>query len=103
MPIDARRAGDQDEFPITFDVVPKGDPDRDDEPDGYLAATLKIGDELNLPHDLQPGEKLTVVVTDADGVVVAQASTEIDGVGFRRIKEKGRVIGMERIHKAKAS
>jgi hypothetical protein len=33
--------------------------------------------------------------------VIAQAPAETQSVGFKPIKEKGVVLGMERVHKAK--
>src|SRR5438128_2332401 len=69
MPIDARRAGDQDEFPITFDVVPKGDPDRDDEPDGYLAGKADVGAKHSTPP--MPG-------TRGSGIEIVDATLPAD-------------------------
>lgn len=86
---------------LSFDVHPHPNAVREDNPDGYLTAALKIGGSFFITQDMHPGEELTVTVANADGQVVAQGVAEIGGVGFTPIKDAGRTIGMERQHKAK--
>lgn len=66
-----------------------------------LMASVKIGVDLGVREDLNPGDNLVVIIQDADGQVIASGDAAVVGVGFNQIKESGDVIGVHRQHKAK--
>ncbi|MEJ7783193.1 MAG: hypothetical protein WKF96_00220 [Solirubrobacteraceae bacterium] len=83
---------------LSFDVRPHPASRRDDGSPPYLQASLKVKGDFHVSRDLQPGDELTVTIADADGEVVASGLSEVGGVSFPLIKEKGHVIGTERAH-----
>jgi hypothetical protein len=72
-------------------------------PDGevLIVGLLKISGSLRCPRDLQDGDELIVSVADADGNLLSSHHAEVQTPTFARIEEKGAVLGLERIHKAK--
>jgi hypothetical protein len=66
-----------------------------------IVGSLKISGSLRCPRDLQDGDELIVTVTGADGEVLSRHHAEVLTPTFARIEEKGVVLGLERIHKAK--
>lgn len=87
------------EHPLTFEVQPKRRSAGDDV--DLLGASVKVSGAMAIDHDLQPGTVLMVRVCNADGQLVAQCEAEVTGVGFRQVKHRGVVIGMERVHTSK--
>jgi hypothetical protein len=83
---------------LTFDV--DRHPDLEGR-DAILDGTLKIAGDLSVRQDLQPGERITITIGDADGNVISTAEAEIGAVAFVPIKLEGSVIGTDRLHKAK--
>lgn len=70
---------------------------------GWLEGALTVGGELRVERSLQPGDRLTVTVADADGEIVATGEAEIAAVAFTPIKIEGDVVGTTRVHKAKTT
>lgn len=68
---------------------------------GVLTSTLKLPLDVKLAKNLQAGDALHVVVSDADGNVLGHVEAEVEYVSFPPIKDDGAVIGTERRHKAK--
>lgn len=66
-----------------------------------LAGSVKVGVNLPVTSDLERGDQLTVVVSDADGTVIAAGEATVTGVGFVNVEVSGIVVGTERVHKAK--
>lgn len=73
---------------------------RDLEHGGYLQAEVGL-DAVEIDRDLQPGDRLTVTVANADGEIIGQGTQEAGGVGFKPLKVEKMTIGMIRSHKAK--
>jgi hypothetical protein len=86
---------------LSFETRPHPHAVREDDPDGYLQASLKIAGALWLDRNLYAGDELTVTVASADGEIIASGVAEVGTVSFPPIKEKQRVIGTERAHAAK--
>lgn len=85
---------------LSFDVHQH--PDAEARGDGaWLDGSLKIAGDFGVRENLQPGDRVTVSIADADGQVVTSAIAEIGAVSFVPVKVEGRVIGTERVHKAK--
>jgi len=63
----------------------------------------RISCKVDVPvgHNLQPGDKLTIVLSDADGQVLNSTIAEVEAIAFEPVKDKRVVIGTERVHKAK--
>lgn len=76
---------------------------RDDDGVGWIEGTLVVGGKLAVPRDLQPGERLTVRIADADGQLVATGELDVEQVAFPPIKAGGMIVGTERQHKAKVA
>lgn len=66
--------------------------------EGYWQGSLVVAD-LTVHRDFNAGDELTVMVADADGVVVATSTLVCRYPTFHAIKDKGVVIGTERRHK----
>lgn len=87
---------------LSLDVELERDADRpDQEPGSYLTGSLKIGGDFYVAQDLNMGEKLTVTVANADGLVISQGVVRVGPVGFEPILDHGIQIGVNRAHKAK--
>lgn len=67
---------------------------------GYLDAAVAL-EAIDIDRDLQPGDRLTVTVANADGEMIGQAVQEVGPVGFKPMKLEGKTIGQTRAHKAK--
>lgn len=83
---------------LSFDVKQHPDCKHFDAP---LGSSVKVSAELGIDHDLNPGEDLVVIVQNADGEVIASGELEVGKLGFDPIKEKGNVVGMQRVQTAK--
>lgn len=67
-----------------------------------IGCSVKVGGSIPIPFNLACGERLVVVVSDADGQVLGQAECVVGAPAFKEVKVKGvGVIGLERIEKAK--
>lgn len=66
-----------------------------------LGATVKIGVELHVNKNLQPGDQLVVLIQDADGEVLSMGDAHVEDVAFKPVKDSGDIIGQQRQHKAK--
>lgn len=85
---------------LSFDVKPHADLDGHRDGD-LLMGSLKITGAMNVGRDLNAGDTVSIIVHDADGDVLAQATAEVDAPSFRVIRDKGTPIGTERAHKAR--
>ena len=87
---------------LTLDVEPH--PAAAERADGgMLIGSLAIGGTLPVGRDLNPGDRLRVVVSGVDdGELVVSSEVEVGAIGFKPIKDEGLVVGTERVHKAKA-
>lgn len=65
-----------------------------------IVGSVKISGGLTLDHDLQQGDNLHVVVSNADGEVIAQCAATVGPIGFKPLRQSGSVIGTERVHTA---
>lgn len=92
------RTTDHDEPQLSFRVDLHTDLIAEEEP--WFFGSLKVKGDLRVGHDLQAGEELTVSIADADGQVIASAGLVVAYPGFKDIKEKGHVVGTERVHVA---
>ncbi len=68
--------------------------------DPFFWGSLKIKGDLQVDHNLQGGDRLTITVSDADGNVISTALATCGTPSFKDIKEKGTLIGTERVHTA---
>lgn len=70
------------------------------DPDGFLIGSLKVKGGLRCDVDVQAGDRLSVQIANADGQVIASA--ELRGLypHFTELKERGHVIGTERVNRA---
>lgn len=67
-----------------------------------MGASVKVSGEISIPCDLAAGERLVVVVSDADGQVIGQAEVLASPPAFLPIEDKDLgVLGFERVHKLK--
>jgi hypothetical protein len=60
--------------------------------------------QLSLNVDRHPGLPEDGLLTGSlkpDGEILCSSRAEVEGVGFKPIKDKGMTIGTERAHKAK--
>lgn len=88
---------------LTLDVAPHPDIQHRDGPH-YISGTLKVGGDVRVNRDLQPGDELTVSVHNADGEVVGSERLEVGPVTFKPIEDKDLgVIATERQHRAKVT
>lgn len=62
------------------------------------AGSIKLGKALTVRRDLNPGDQLTVTVTNAKGEQIAAGLYTVEGIGFAPIKAEGIVMGTERVH-----
>lgn len=79
----------RDEHQLTFDVgLPGNKPD---------FGCIKLTGALAVPFDLKRRQEITVVISDADGTVLAQGKGEVTAIAF---KDKTDQYGTttERIH-----
>lgn len=65
----------------------------------YMTGTLKL-DALEVSRDLNAGDRVSVIVHDADGEVIASGELEVGLPAFKALTHKGNHIGTERVHKA---
>ena len=84
---------------LSFDVAPH--PSLRHVDNALLGASVKLTVDVPIIKDLQPGAKIVVALSGADGEVLATSEAEVQTVGFALIKHDGAVIGQERQHKAK--
>lgn len=68
--------------------------------DPFFWGSLKIKGDLAVDHNLQGGDRITVTASDADGNVISTAIAVVATPSFRDVKEKGALIGTERVHTA---
>lgn len=80
-------------FQLTFEVGGSHD-----EPE---TATFRIGGALAAGSELRKGDEVTVVLSDADGQVIASGSGWVRGVGFREHRPKDGPSWTERTHAIK--
>ena len=86
---------------LTFDITaPKIDGTKFKKPS---IATLAIGGAVVVDQDVNPDDKLRVVVTNADGQVIGQAEVTVGGVTFKPIYADKMIVGVERIQKGKVT
>lgn len=64
-----------------------------------LYGTLKLSGDLRIGRDLNSGERITVTISGPDGEVLCHHDAEIDYAFGKPIRERGDVIGVERVHK----
>lgn len=76
---------------------------RDLPTDAPIIGTLKVKGELRVDRDLNAGDRLLVVVQDADGGVIAQAHLEAEMPSFKTLKDDGRPIAKVRVHTAEVT
>lgn len=69
--------------------------------DPILRPAVKISGDMTLAKILQHGDRVTISVADADGVVIASGEAECGLPSFKPIKFEGEPIGEERITTAK--
>lgn len=82
---------------LTLDVLPH----KDLPADAPIMGTLKIVGEYRVPFDLNPGDRIRVIVQSADGEVLDSQEAEIGPVGMVPITIDNVPFGTERAHKAK--
>lgn len=66
-----------------------------------MGGAIKISGPIAIPCDLKAGEKVLVVVSDADGQVLGQAEATASSPSFVDVFHKKTWLGAERIHKLK--
>lgn len=71
--------------------------------DAPIVGTLKVKGELRVSRDLNPGDRLVVIVQDADGEVLTNAELEVEAPAFKTLRDDGRPIGTERLHVAEVT
>ena len=69
--------------------------------DGWMSGALKLSGAMLVGQNLRRGERLFVTVTKRGGDQIASGLYIVEAVGFKAVKDKGTVIGTERIHTAK--
>lgn len=69
--------------------------------DAMIYGTLKIAGEYRVPYDLNPGDRIRVIVQSADGEVLDQQEAEVGAVGVSTVFDDNIPLGTERQHKAK--
>lgn len=82
---------------LTLDVTPHPELSAD----APILGTLKITGEYRVPYDLNPGDRLRVVVQSADGEVLDTHECEVGPVSVIPIVVEDIPFGTERAHKAK--
>ena len=65
-----------------------------------ITGSLKLKGSIRVDRDLNAGNRLAVIVQDADGRVLAQHDAEVEYVTPKPIKDRGVRIGTERVHHA---
>jgi hypothetical protein len=76
---------------------------RDDGREPWLTGSLKITGSLHCPHDINSGDELTVTVADADGNVIAGGKLIGRPPHMDDIKDRGAVIGTERVNRVEVA
>lgn len=71
----------------------------DPEYEPCIVGCLKVTGELHCPTNLEAGDQVTITVANADGTVISQGAATATYPGFREIKDRGTVIGTERVNK----
>ncbi len=85
---------DERTYQISFDLGTRGDARPD-------FATVKIGGDLLVTHDIAVGEEVTVTVTDRHGEVIAEGKAVCDWPRFKTTIDKHDIATTERIHPVK--
>lgn len=86
---------------LTLDVIPHPHvrQRQADELPVYMTGSLTL-DALEVGRDLNAGDRVSVIVHNADGEVIASGQYEVGLPGFKALTHKGQHIGTERVHKA---
>lgn len=72
-------------------------------PDAPIIGTLKVKGDLRIGRDLNAGDRLVVIVQDADGNVLTTSDLEVASPAFKELKDDGRIIATERVHTAEVT
>lgn len=76
-------------------------PHKDLSADAPIMGTLKIQGEYRVPYDLNPGDRIRIVVQSEDGEVLDTQEAEIGPIALLPVTIDDIPFGTERAHKAK--
>lgn len=89
---------------LFYDVKPHVDIVHQPLEDQMLMTSIKVRGDMSLAGKvLNPGEQVTISVSDADGEILASGVCEILSPSFGVLELDGNVVGMERKHTAKVT
>lgn len=83
---------------LTLDIKP--DPRVVSRKHPLITGSIKLKGSLRVGQNLNAGDRLVVLVQNADGEVLSHHEAEVEYVASKPIRDHGDVIGAERIHHA---